>query len=72
MDPTREELISKVAYDIWIEAGRPDGHAETHWAMAEEKIVSTFTIDRSIHSTYRTCSVNPRAFAPPFSLASIA
>ncbi len=34
MPESREEWITKRAYEIWELAGRPDGLHESHWAQA--------------------------------------
>ncbi|QZN99070.1 DUF2934 domain-containing protein [Chenggangzhangella methanolivorans] len=34
----RNNLIEQRAYDLWVEAGMPDGQAEAHWAQAEREI----------------------------------
>ncbi len=31
----REEEIRKIAYHMWDLEGRPEGHAEEYWLMAE-------------------------------------
>ncbi|HLW90327.1 MAG TPA: DUF2934 domain-containing protein [Roseiarcus sp.] len=31
----REQKIREIAFRIWEEEGRPLGHAERHWEMAE-------------------------------------
>lgn len=33
MGTDREEWISKRAYELWEEAGRPDGHDEEQWHL---------------------------------------
>ncbi|MET0289215.1 MAG: DUF2934 domain-containing protein [Pseudoxanthomonas sp.] len=30
----RQQRIEQLAREIWEAEGRPDGHAERHWAMA--------------------------------------
>ncbi|WLS06328.1 DUF2934 domain-containing protein [Shinella oryzae] len=37
MTDTRREWISKRAYTIWEEAGRPDGRDGDHWDQAERE-----------------------------------
>lgn len=54
MDSTREEIIRNIARDIWVEAGKPEGRAEEHWALAQEKLVSALCFARSIHPAYRS------------------
>lgn len=34
MPDSREEWITKRAYDLWEQAGRPDGQDHEHWAQA--------------------------------------
>ena len=31
----REEEIRQLAYKLWEDAGRPDGHADSYWLKAE-------------------------------------
>ncbi len=38
--PTHEE-IAKLAYQIWLSEGSPDGCAERHWYEAEAQIIRT-------------------------------
>jgi copper chaperone CopZ len=35
MEPTQED-IAKLAYQFYVEDGKPEGRAEDHWARAEE------------------------------------
>jgi hypothetical protein len=37
MTDTRREWISKRAYTIWEDAGRPDGRDAEHWNQAERE-----------------------------------
>ena len=32
--PTRDERVGLLAFQIWEEAGRPDGKSEEHWHLA--------------------------------------
>lgn len=47
--PSREEMVQKRAYAIWMEAGQPEGMADEHWHKAaaavdaEEAAVSPLT-----------------------------
>lgn len=34
-DMTRQARLAQLAREIWEAEGRPDGHAQRHWAMAE-------------------------------------
>ena len=34
-DPAPAEDIAKVAYQIYVEEGRPEGQADEHWARAQ-------------------------------------
>lgn len=34
----RKERIRAKAYEVWEEAGRPEGEETTHWAEAERRI----------------------------------
>jgi hypothetical protein len=33
-----DQPIRELAYRIWEEEGRPEGHAERHWAMARRNL----------------------------------
>jgi hypothetical protein len=70
---TLEDRIRHRAYDIWIERGRPDGDAWSHWFAAKEEILSFIaspsTPDHSVEPsqpplpTLRT-TVNARSADP--------
>jgi hypothetical protein len=36
--PTSEERIRQRAYELYLENGREDGHAEEHWLTAEREL----------------------------------
>lgn len=31
-----EDRVREIAHKLWLDAGQPDGHAEAHWAQANE------------------------------------
>ena len=35
-----EQAIRERAYQLWIEAGHQEGHAESHWLAAQREILS--------------------------------
>jgi hypothetical protein len=35
-----EQAIRERAYQIWIESGGEDGHAERHWLEAQREVLS--------------------------------
>jgi hypothetical protein len=35
---SNHDAIERRAYEIWEEAGRPEGEAETHWRTAEREL----------------------------------
>lgn len=37
MSLEREDWITKRAYQLWEEAGRPEGYHEEHWTRATEE-----------------------------------
>ena len=37
-EPTRDERVGLLAYQIWEEEGYPEGQAEVHWLRACEMI----------------------------------
>lgn len=38
MESERDRKISARAYELWEQGGRPDGHADAHWAQAAREI----------------------------------
>jgi hypothetical protein len=36
--PGRQESTEALAYQLWEQAGRPEGQAERFWGQAEERI----------------------------------
>jgi Protein of unknown function (DUF2934) len=38
MDPDRQERISRRAYELWEQEGRPEGRSEEFWARAQAEI----------------------------------
>ena len=36
----REQRVRDVAYFLWLEAGCPEGEAESHWLAAEDMVDS--------------------------------
>ena len=45
MDNMLARRIRERAYEIWSEAGRPEGHAEQHWLIAERELRATLMTD---------------------------
>ncbi|KIQ26578.1 DUF2934 domain-containing protein [Xanthomonas campestris] len=37
-DTQRQARLRQLAQEIWEAEGRPDGHADRHWAMAERLV----------------------------------
>ena len=37
----QEQSIRERAYQLWIEGGSLDGHADAHWLSAQREILST-------------------------------
>lgn len=31
-----EDRVREIAHKLWLDAGQPDGHAEAHWAQAQD------------------------------------
>ena len=36
-----EEVISRRAYQLYVEGGRREGHAKEHWLRAEREVLSS-------------------------------
>ncbi|MCC8538359.1 DUF2934 domain-containing protein [Xanthomonas codiaei] len=39
-DMERQARLRQLAQEIWEAEGRPDGHADRHWAMAERLVAA--------------------------------
>jgi Protein of unknown function (DUF2934) len=37
-----EQATRERAYQLWIESGCQDGHADTHWLAAQREVLGTF------------------------------
>jgi hypothetical protein len=48
MDTEREQRIRERAYELWEQAGRPDGGAEEFWRQAEREIEEQEDKDRPV------------------------
>jgi hypothetical protein len=35
-----EQEIRERAYQLWIEGGRPDGNADSHWLAAQREVLA--------------------------------
>ena len=40
VDPERAQRLRTRAYELWEEAGRPDGDTERFWFMAEQELAA--------------------------------
>ncbi|RXR06606.1 DUF2934 domain-containing protein [Pseudoxanthomonas composti] len=47
-DEQRKQRIEQLAREIWEAEGRPDGHAERHWAMAERLVEAEVQASQSL------------------------
>ena len=58
-----EQATRERAYQLWIESGCPDGHAEAHWLMAQREVlsVSLSEIGRVVASEPSTKVKKPKA-----------
>ncbi|MCA1432933.1 DUF2934 domain-containing protein [Bradyrhizobium sp. BRP20] len=41
-----EQAIRERAYQIWMESGGADGHAERHWLEAQREVLSASLVAR--------------------------
>ena len=46
----RERLIREIAYDLWEQEGRPEGHSERLWLAAEARFETEFAERRDERS----------------------
>jgi hypothetical protein len=60
-----EQAIRERAYQLWIEAGYREGHAESHWLTAQREIlsVSLAELGRVTVSEISTVAAKPKAKA---------
>ena len=60
-----EQAIRERAYQLWIEAGHQEGHAESHWLTAQREIlsVSLGELGRVTVSENFTVAAKPKAKA---------
>jgi hypothetical protein len=60
-----EQAIRERAYQLWIEAGHQEGHAESHWLAAQREIlsVSLGEVGRVTVSEISTLAAKPKAKA---------
>jgi hypothetical protein len=54
-----EQSIRERAYQLWIEGGCQDGHADAHWLSAQREILSA-----SLSEIGRVAETSPKARAP--------
>jgi Protein of unknown function (DUF2934) len=55
-----EQAIRERAYELWIESGRDDGKADTHWLAAQREILSA-----SLGDLGRATSSEPQKIEKP-------
>ena len=48
----RQERIRRRAYEIWQDAGCPDGAAQDHWRMAEEQEAADEEVDTASEDSF--------------------
>jgi Protein of unknown function (DUF2934) len=60
-----EQAIRERAYQLWIEAGHQEGHAESHWLTAQREIlgVSPAELGRVTVSEISAVAAKPKAKA---------
>jgi hypothetical protein len=48
--PQREKRIQDIAYHLWVQEGRPEGHSDRHWHTAEALYEAEISEDRSVEA----------------------
>ena len=69
-----DELVRQRSYEIWQQAGCPDGLSAQHWFQAKTELEGQYRAERftSIESEYRqTVSPRPAISYPPRKLTSL-
>ena len=58
-----EQATRERAYQLWIESGCPDGHADAHWLTAQREVLSASLseIGRVVASEPATKTMKPKA-----------
>ena len=51
MDEATWKAVQERAYQLWLEAGQPDGRAAEHWAQAETEIVGSSASERLLQNS---------------------
>ena len=68
-----DEAVRQRSYEIWQQAGCPDGLSDQHWFQAKTELEGQFRAERftAIESTYRrTVSALPVISYPPRKVVS--
>ena len=60
-----EETIRARAYELWEQAGRPDGHDQEFWASAERELAEQAGLDSSAEDS-ETRRPPVQAGLPPY------
>ena len=48
--PHREKRIQEIAYHLWVQEGRPEGHSDRHWHAAVELYEAEISKGRSVEA----------------------
>jgi hypothetical protein len=48
--PHREKRIQEIAYHLWVQEGRPEGHSDRHWHTAVELYEAEIPKGRSVEA----------------------
>ncbi len=59
-----EQAIRERAYQIWMESGGQDGHAETHWLEAQREVLSASLASVALVSTASTEKPKTKSAGP--------
>jgi hypothetical protein len=59
-----EQKIRERAYQLWLESGFQDGHADAHWLAAQREILDA-SMGKLGHVTRRSKTTQPKSAPSP-------
>ena len=62
---TRDERVEMLAFQIWEEAGKPEGRSEEHWYLACEMIDAEDAVRQPLPTWLNKQEQEPKAEAQP-------
>ncbi len=62
--PLTDEQVSRVAYSVWEQEGRPDGRALEHWLQAIDQLAQGSSRDLSLADSVEAANSKARVVPP--------